>query len=136
MHQAPKLVHQTEQPDSKRYHQSYAHHHGTDLSSSYNEIETPHSKEVFKAKPVTDPNIHYHDFSDFPPDFYKADFYEQYETLGADILGHPMPKHAKHYVYEPLKVHNYSHDGKGFYYFDDHQQTDMRRHDLAMHHDK
>lgn len=48
----------------------------------FKELETPHSKEVFLAKDTRDPHIYFHEYEDFPPDFYKAEFYhEQYAKI-------------------------------------------------------
>ena len=60
------------------------------------------------------PHIHYHSYEDFPPDFYKADFYDQYRQItGVDWT-----------PYSPLKIHSYG--DNGFYYYDDHPQTSFR----------
>ena len=95
-------------------------------------METPHTTDTFKAKKLDDPNVHYHDFSDFPPDFYKADFYHHYAEVGADILSSELGQHVRpsdvHREYEPLKIHSLAKSGEGFYYYDDHHQT-------SFHHD-
>ena len=43
---------------------------------AYTELETPHTQDLYLAKPLDHPHIHYHSYEDFPPDFYKADFYD------------------------------------------------------------
>ena len=43
---------------------------------TYTELETPHTQDLYLAKPLDHPHIHYHSYEDFPPDFYKADFYD------------------------------------------------------------
>ena len=80
-------------------------------------MATPHSFEPYLAKPLSDPSIHYHSYEDFPPDWYKAEFYDQYRHLS----GHPE---YDHFEYKPLKIHSYHKDG--FYYYDDHHQTSFR----------
>lgn len=114
----PTLKRTTVHPDNERYdkhHEIYSRHYNELLV--YNELETPHTKEPFKAKALDDPNIHYHDFSDFPPDFYKPEFYGyHYEQ----VTGHKSSPHTK---YEPLKIHSVDKSGKGFYYYDEHYST-------------
>ena len=39
------------------------------------ELETPHSFDPIAAKDINDPSIFFHSYEDFPPDFYKAEYY-------------------------------------------------------------
>ena len=62
------------------------HHYHSPAMNDYHELVTAHSLEPFKSKPHSDPLIHYHDYQDFPPEFYKAEYYSFYHKLGDDMM--------------------------------------------------
>ena len=57
---------------------------------------------------MDDPEIFYHSYHDFPPDFYKAEFYDEHSRL----------------PFEGTQIHSLT--DHGYYYHDDHHQTDFR----------
>lgn len=68
--------------------------------------------------------MHYHDYTDFPPEFYKAEYYSFYHKLSEDMNPDHVHESEHHLPFEPLRVHSYT--DNGFYYYDDHPQTDFR----------
>lgn len=89
----------------------------------YRELETPHSVDPVLAKTLDDPNIFYHSYEDFPPDFYKAEYYHGYANIAADLSPNFDPFRASN-DYEHIKIHSLAENG--FYYYDPHRQTDLR----------
>ncbi len=94
-------------------------------SNDYHELETPHSLEPFKSKSLHDPTVHYHDYHDYPPEFYKAEYYGNYHKLSEDMMSPEqyyrlrVLNHDDHHLpYEPLQVHSWA--DNGFFYYDDH----------------
>jgi hypothetical protein len=99
-----------------------APHHKT---IAYIPMDTPHTIDAILSKDLDDPNIHYQSYEDFPPDFYKANYYNFYNDIVKDMLPHEsIEDYYPHSVYRPLKIHSYA--DNGFYYYDEHPQTDFR----------
>ena len=120
-------IHRMEHHQEPRHHQEPIHHQQHHYESEYRELETPHTIEPFKARSINDSTVHYHDYTDFPPEFYKAEYYSFYHKLSEDMnpdhhLTHDEAEH--HLPFEPLRIHSYT--DNGFYYYDDHPQTDFR----------
>ena len=47
---------------------------------SYMPVETPHhfTPDPLLHMDLNDPHVHFHSYEDFPPDFYKPEFYQEY----------------------------------------------------------
>ena len=96
----------------------------------YREVQTAHSLEPYLAKDTDHPSVHFHTYEDFPPDFYKAEFYEQEyaQIMGTDESEQAFDQFYQPVEllkpYEPLKVHSF-HDN-GFYYYDDNSMTSFK----------
>lgn len=98
-HEAPKISYVDKQPVNERHtfeedlHREHPHdgehyyqRHYMEHSNDYHELETPHSLEPFKSKSILDPTVHFHDYHDFPPEFYKAEYYGNYHKLSEDMM--------------------------------------------------
>ena len=103
---------------------------GSDHGYHFEKLEIPHSREPFRAKKTSDPGIYFHEYEDFPPDFYKAEFYHDaymkiMQQINAEERLDLMNELAlEGPEYKPLKIHSLAENG--FFYYDDHSQTSFR----------
>jgi len=59
--------------------------HSKSKKLEYYELETAHTKDPIKAKSTNDPNIFFSSYEDFPPDFYKAEYYPGYNAIALEL---------------------------------------------------
>ena len=104
---------------------SVHHTHAVPEVISYIPLDTPHTLDPIQARPIDHPNVRFQSYEDFPPDFYKADYYGFYNDHVKELLPEGMiEEHYPAGEYKPLRIHSFGENG--FYYHDDHFQNDFR----------
>ena len=100
------MTHEKSVPDLEKYQkhdQDAKHSHHKSINLLYHEIETAHTLDPIRVKSTDDPNVFFHSFHDFPPDFYKAEYYD-------------VDSSTRH-GHEGTKIHSLT--DNGYYYYDD-----------------